>query len=79
MDDDSLGMEVDPFIGLATQWPKTHIGRPSKQLETEVMPGAGCSMIDCGVCEGCINEKIMRAVKIARAGKEVGATHVSVA
>ncbi|MAV94214.1 MAG: hypothetical protein CMA31_00830 [Euryarchaeota archaeon] len=68
---------VDEFIGRSTQWLKKAIGKPSAEEPTTVdKSGGGATMISGGKREGYFNDAIMRMNKIARIGKENGATHV---
>lgn len=69
---------IDQFIALATQWLKKHIGKRTGKEEPTVSSASDQpTMITGGRPEGYFNEKIIRAVRIAKIGKENGATHIS--
>ena len=68
---------IDEVIGRSTQWLKKAIGKPSPEEPTTVdKSGGGATMISGGKREGYFNDVIMGMNKIARIGKENGATHV---
>jgi hypothetical protein len=68
---------IDEFIGRTTQWLQKNIGKRSAEEPTTVdKSGGGATMISGGKPEGYFNEVIMRMNKIARIGKDKGATHV---
>ena len=75
--EDSPPFPIDEFIGRTTQWLQKNIGKRSAEEPTTVdqNPG-GPTMISGGKPEGYFNEVIMRMNKIARIGKDKGATHV---
>ena len=76
-DVEGMNIPVDEFIGRSTQWLKKAIGKPSAEEPTTVdKSGGGATMISGGKREGYFNDVIMRMNKIARLGKENGATHV---
>jgi hypothetical protein len=68
---------IDEFIARTTQWLQKAIGKPSPEEPTTIdKSGGGATMISGGKREGYFNDVIMRMNKIARYGKENGATHV---
>ena len=81
---DALGYDVyagsipiDEFIARATQWLQKNIGKPSAQEPTTVDKRPdGPTIYSGGKPEGYFNDVIMRMNKIARDGKQMGATHV---
>lgn len=75
--EESPPIDINEFIGRTTQWLKKAIDKPSPEEPTTVdRSGGGATMISGGKPEGYFNEVIMRMNKIARIGKERGATHV---
>jgi len=75
--EDSPPIDINEFIGRTTQWLKKAINKPSPEEPTTVdRSGGGATMISGGKPEGYFNEVIMRMNKIARIGKQHGATHV---
>lgn len=70
---------INEFIARATQWLQRSVGKLSSEVPTEITKGeGGPTMIDVGRREGYENQNILQAVKIAREGKQMGATHISV-
>ena len=68
---------IDEFIARATQWLQKNIGKPSAQEPTTVDKRPdGPTIYSGGKPEGYFNDVIMRMNKIARDGKQMGATHV---
>ena len=68
---------IDEFIARATQWLQKNIGKPSAQEPTTVdKTPHGPTIYSGGKPEGYFNDVIMRMNKIARDGKQMGATHV---
>ena len=68
---------IDEFIARATQWLQKNIGKPSAQEPTTVDKRPdGPTIYSGGKPEGYFNVLIMRMNKIARDGKQMGATHV---
>ena len=68
---------IDKFIARATQWLQKNIGKPSAQEPTTVDKRPdGPTIYSGGKPEGYFNDVIMRMNKIARDGKQMGATHV---
>ena len=68
---------IDQFIARATQWLQKNIGKPSAQEPTTVDKRPdGPTIYSGGKPEGYFNDVIMRMNKIARDGKQMGATHV---
>ena len=68
---------IDEFIARATQWLQKNIGKPSAQEPTTVDKRPdGPTIYSGGKPEGYFNDVIMRINKIARDGKQMGATHV---
>lgn len=79
-DGDTYHIPIDQFISICTQWLKQHIDRRTDKEEPTVSSASDQpTMITGGRPEGYFNEKIIQAVKIARMGKEKGATHMSAA
>ena len=75
--EDMPNIPIDEFIGRSTQWLKKAIGKPSPEEPTTVdKSGGGATMISGGKREGYFNDVIKVMNKIARIGKENGATHV---
>ena len=68
---------IDEFIGRTTQWLQKAIDKQSPEEPTTIdnNPG-GPTMISGGKPEGYFNMAIKDMNKIARAGKEAGATHI---
>jgi|TARA_B110000444_G_scaffold203845_1_gene196484 hypothetical protein len=68
---------IDEFIGRTTQWLQKAIDKQSPEEPTAIdkNPG-GPTMISGGKPEGYFNMAIKDMNKIARAGKEAGATHI---
>jgi hypothetical protein len=77
VDPDAL-IPIDQFINIATHWLQKSVGKPSGEVagSMDQQPGRP-TMIDFGRRAGYLNEKIIKAVKIAREGKARGATHIS--
>lgn len=75
--DADFHMEINEFLAYATQWLRQHIGKQTREEPVEVdrRPDRA-TMVTGGRREGYFNEAIMRMVKLARLGKERGATHV---
>ena len=70
---------INEFIARATYWLRQSIDKPSAEVPIEITKGeGGPTMVDMGRREGYANETVMRAVKIAREGKQAGATHIAV-
>ena len=68
---------IDEFIARDTQWLQKNIGKPSAQEPTTVDKRPdGPTIYSGGKPEGYFNDVIMRMNKIARDGKQMGATHV---
>jgi len=66
-------VEIDVFINLATNWLKRNFGKQSAEVES-TQDGR---VVECGRREGYENQAIHRMVKVAREGRERGATHIS--
>ena len=76
-DAESMHISIDQFLAITTQWLKKNIGKRSSEQEVKVDPNpGGPTMVTGGKREGYFNEVIMKMSKIARIGKERGATHV---
>jgi hypothetical protein len=80
---DTLGYDaedsipIDEFIGRATQFLKKSIGKLSPEQPDQVdQRDGGGAFIDAGKPEGYFQKVILAMSKIARIGKERGATHV---
>jgi len=75
--DPDIEAPIDEFIGKTTHWLKQHIGKLSAEEPSTTEKGSqGATMISGGKREGYFNEIIMAMNKIARIGKQRGATHV---
>lgn len=71
---------INEFIARITQWLKKNVGKPSGAVEpVETTFQGGAKIIDGGLPEGYLNKRMLQAAKIAREGKNLGATHISVA
>ena len=76
-DVEGMNIPIDEFIGRSTQWLRKAINKRSPEEPTTVdKSGGGATMISGGKREGYFNEVIMLMNKIARTGKQRGATHV---
>jgi len=74
---DGFLIPINEFIARATQWLQQSVGKLSAEVPTDVSKGAqGATMVDMGRQEGYENKIIIHAVKIAREGKQMGATHI---
>ena len=75
--EDQSPFPIDEFIGRTTQWLQKAIDKQSPEEPTTIdnNPG-GPTMISGGKPEGYFNMAIKDMNKIARAGKEAGATHI---
>lgn len=75
---DGWAIPIDIFIAFATQWLKKHIGKRDPGTDTVVdkMPGR-ITIYSGGRSEGYMNEKIQKALYIAKEGKKLGATQMS--
>ena len=74
---DGFLIPINEFIARATQWLQQSVGRRSAEVPTNITKDDGPTMVDMGRREGYDNEAIIQAVKIAREGKQLGATHMS--
>ena len=73
----NASIPIDEFIGRATQFLKKSIGKLSPEQPDQVdQKDGGGAFIDAGKPEGYFQKVIMAMSKIARIGKERGATHV---
>lgn len=76
---DGFLIPINEFIARATQWLQQSVGKRSAEIPTDISKGVGgATMIDVGREEGYDNKAIIQAVKIAREGKRLGATHIGV-
>ncbi len=75
--EESPPIDINEFIGRTTQWLQKAIDKPSPEepVTVDKNPG-GPTMYSGGKREGYFNEVIIAMNKIARIGKERGATHV---
>ena len=76
---DGFLIPINEFIARATQWLQQSVGRRSAEVPTNITKDDGPTMVDMGRREGYDNEAIIQAVKIAREGKQLCATHMSAA
>lgn len=69
---------IDDFIKISQAWLKKNLGSPSPEVpQTDIGHPGGARVIDCGLREGYLNEKIHAMVVFAqRAKAEHQATHV---
>lgn len=77
-DGDGYFIPIDEFIGRITQWLKQNINKPSQELpDVKSKTATGPTIYDMGLPPGYYNKTLMRLSKLARLGKEHGATHIS--
>ena len=70
-------LPINEFIAKATQFLQGSIDKPSPEEPDDVTKhDGGGAFIDVGKREGYYQDVVMRMAKIARIGKERGATHV---
>ena len=83
---DALGLPHEPtgeiectkLANLCTAWLRANLGERSPEIETVVTVGiAGATMIDCGLREGYLNERIQQLGRLAREAAAIGATHIT--
>lgn len=75
-EDSSFTCEIDQFINRCTSYLQSRVGKQSEAITAHCVGdrNRGPMMIDCGRAEGYMERTIRRALDLARAGKEMGAT-----
>lgn len=73
--DEGGTIDLAAFAGLASSWLQHNIGKRSAEIESIISRGAlGATIVDCGLREGYLNEKIHALASMARIGLANGAT-----
>lgn len=68
-------VEIKKFAGLCSAWLQHNIGKRSAEFESRTTKGeTGPTVIDGGLREGYLNEKIHQLAAMARTGEAAGAT-----
>lgn len=73
---DGLMVPIREFLQAATFWLQENIGKKSEGFDSDHVGGRGARFIEGGLREGYVNEKMYKAVVIAREGLARGATHL---
>ena len=80
IEDGCLLLEINQFIGIATNWLQRHIGKIVAGFNGTVSQESNkVVVIDGGLPDGYVNAQIRKMVHIAQEGKKLGATHISLA
>jgi hypothetical protein len=69
----SFTVDIDWFISRAQQWLKVNFNHQSKAIESVQIK----NIVECGRPEGYTNIRIYNMLVIAKEGRDLGATHIS--
>lgn len=78
MTNEGVVLEIGEFLAATTRWLTRHLESPSAAIPHIELAGSGARMIEFGMHEGYMNEKIAKCAYIALEGRKRGATHVCI-